>query len=110
VLTKSQVLSSLFLRKFFSFCNKKAPCGTLCLSAIFPVCGVGHLQKGQKEMTLDCPFRNPLQSRVIPVRSCYLTSFWLPLFLSDLHNQSIHFLNLLLNDINCSALRIIPHT
>ena len=68
------------------------------------------LRASKKEMTLDCPFRNPLQSRVIPVRSCYLTSFWLPLFLSDLHNQSIHFLNLLLNDINCSALRIIPHT
>lgn len=26
-------------------------------------------------MTLDCPFRNPLQSRVISVRSCYLTSY-----------------------------------
>ena len=34
-------------------------------------------------MTLDCPFRNPLQSRVIPVRSCYLTSFCVPLFLLD---------------------------
>ena len=26
-------------------------------------------------MTLDCPFCNPLQSRVISVRSCYLTSY-----------------------------------
>ena len=26
-------------------------------------------------MTLDCPFRNPLQSRVIPVLSYYLTSY-----------------------------------
>ena len=31
--------------------------------------------RGQKEMTLDCPFRNPLQSRVIPVLSYYLTSY-----------------------------------
>ena len=36
-------------------------------------------------MTLDCPFRNPLQSRVISVHSCYLTSFWLPLFLQNCH-------------------------
>ena len=36
-------------------------------------------------MTLDCPFRNPLQSRVIPVRSCYLTSFCVPLFLQNGH-------------------------
>ena len=27
-----------------------------------------------KEMTLDCPFRNPLQPRVISGGSCYLTS------------------------------------
>ena len=36
-------------------------------------------------MTLDCPFRNPLQPRVISVHSCYLTSFWLPLFLQNCH-------------------------
>lgn len=29
----------------------------------------------KKEMTLDCPFRNPLQSRVISVLSYYLTSY-----------------------------------
>ena len=28
----------------------------------------------EKEMTLDCPFRNPLQPRVISGGSCYLTS------------------------------------
>ena len=28
----------------------------------------------KKEMTLDCPFCNPLQSRVISGAPCYLTS------------------------------------
>lgn len=32
-------------------------------------------RQDKKEMTLDCPFRNPLQSRVIPVLSYYLTSY-----------------------------------
>ena len=45
----------------------------------------GRLLFCTKEMTLDCPFRNPLQPRVISVRSCYLTSFWLPLFLLNSH-------------------------
>ena len=38
---------------------KKRPCG----------------RPTKKEMTLDCPFRNPLQSRVIPVLSYYITSY-----------------------------------
>ena len=38
---------------------KKRPCG----------------RPTKKEMTLDCPFRNPLQSRVISVLSYYLTSY-----------------------------------
>lgn len=45
--------------------------------------GPAAVQTCKKEMTLDCPFRNPLQSRVIPVLSYYLTSIWLPPFLLD---------------------------
>lgn len=47
--------------------------------------GVPILLLTEKEVTLDCPFCNPLQSRVTSVHSCYLTSFWLPLFLLICH-------------------------
>ena len=64
-------------------------------------------------MTLDCPFRNPLQSRVISVRSYYLTSFWLPLFLLDGHTPrpslAQRFRNTLFNHFFSPLIGGTPH-